>query len=96
MKINEILTPRQINDIKKFESLSSNTDKLPKWKQSLIKRAGFYVFKIYAKCKLRKAEKEKNALDISFFNKFLEALEKKDEEVVETCLIQQGLIKKKI
>lgn len=82
-------------DIKKMESMIANADKLPEKKQSKIRILSFWVFKQYAKGKLKKAKKEKNETDIKFFNTFLDALDKKNEDVIETCLMQQGLIKRK-
>ena len=89
------LTPREMENIKKLDSMSKNLHKLPKYKQNIIKRLSFGLFKIYANAKLKNAVKEKNETDIKFFNTFLTAIKEKNEDVIETCLIQQGLIKPK-
>jgi hypothetical protein len=90
-----ILSPKDKENINKLESMSKNLNKLPKYKQTIIKRLSFGILKIYANAKLNKAKKEKNETDIKFFVKFLDALKEKNEDVIETCLIQQGLIKPK-
>lgn len=88
-----------IEDLKKIEK---HIDSLPKKKQGMVKKLGFKLFKKASKIALKKINKHllKDPDNIFLLNskkdneKFIKALDEKNEDVIEKYLIQFGWLKR--